>query len=127
MDGSRQLDNPAVVRAGAKLDGRGVRQRRRTTSGEAARLGDVLSELVEGQILPRHIKFESIAELWCQLLPMELRRHCKIADISGGQLKVVADSPSYANKLRWCSSQLLEELRQRCRRGRIKRIKITVG
>jgi hypothetical protein len=86
-----------------------------------------MGELLEGQISPRQARFGAIAEAWCELLPVELQRHCKISDISGGQLKVVVDSPSYANKLRWCSSELLEELQQRCRRGKIEKIKITVG
>jgi len=127
MDESRQLDNSAVVRSEPKLDRCGVKRRRRTMSSEAAKLGDVLGELMEVEILPRHARFESIAELWCQLLPVELRRHCKIADISGSQLKVLVDSPSYANRLRWCSSQLLEELEQQCPQARIKGIKVAVG
>lgn len=127
MDERRQLDNPIAVRCKPKLNRCGTKQRRGRFSAEAVKLGEVMGELLEGQISPRQARFEAIAEAWCELLPAELQRHCKIADISGGQLKVVVDSPSYANKLRWCSSELLEELQQRCRRGRIEKIKIAVG
>jgi hypothetical protein len=127
MDESGQLGNHTSLRRAPKLSGCGVKRRTRPGSNKAVRLGDVLGELMEGQISPRQARFESIVDLWCQLLPVELRRHCKIADISGGQLKVLVDSSSYANELRWCSSQLLEELGQRCPQARIKRIKVAVG
>jgi hypothetical protein len=127
MDESGQLGNHASLRCAPKLSGCGVKRRTRPESNKAVRLGDVLGELMEGQISPRQARFESIVDLWCQLLPVELRQHCEITDISGGRLKVLVDSPSYANELRWCSSQLLEELKQRCPRARIKEIKFTVG
>ena len=82
---------------------------------------------MENQILPRQARFEAVVELWSQLLPAELRRHCKLADISGGQLKELVDSPTHLCELQWCSSQLLEELQQQCPRARIREIKFTVG
>lgn len=92
-----------------------------------AKLGDTLSELMERRISPQQARFGQVAELWDQLLPAELGLHCKIIDISGGQLKVKVDSPVYANELRWCSSDLLEEIQLKCPRARIKEIKFVVG
>ena len=99
----------------------------RTKSNRTARLGDAVRQLMENQILPRQARFEAVVELWSQLLPAELRRHCKLADISGGQLKVLVDSPAHLYELQLCSSQLLEELQQQCPRARIKKIKFAVG
>jgi hypothetical protein len=99
----------------------------RTKSNRTARLGDAVKQLMENQILPRQAKFGAIAELWSQLLPAELHRHCKLADVAGGQLKVLVDSPTHLYELRLCSSQLLEELQQQCPRARIKKIKFAVG
>lgn len=90
------------------------------------RLGDLLAKFVDEQISPQQARFEALTELWRELLPPNLYRRCQIADMSGGELKVSVDSPSYANELRWCSSELLEELQQRCPQARIKRIKIIV-
>jgi predicted nucleic acid-binding Zn ribbon protein len=104
-----------------------IRRREKPNSRRAVRLGAVLSELMEERISPRQARFESIDELWCELLPVELRRHCEITDISGGQLTVLVDSPAYASELRWCSPQLLEELQQGCPGARIQKIKLTVG
>jgi len=90
-------------------------------------LGDVLVELMENQIAPRRARFGSVAEVWEQLLPAELRRHCRVADIQGGRLKVVAESPSYQFELRLCSSEFVKELAVRCPRAKVERIEIVVG
>ena len=86
------------------------------------RLGSVRQE-----VAPRQAKFGSVAEAWNHLLPVELGRHCRIADISGGQLKVVVDSPVYLYELRLCSDGLIKELRRQCPRAKIKSIKLIVG
>jgi hypothetical protein len=104
----------------------GKRQLRRK-SEEAIRLGVVATEFLEERLSPRQAHFEAIIELWEQLLPPDLYRHCKIVDITGSELKVLVDSSAYMNELRWCSSDLLEEFRQRCPRARIRTIKLTVG
>jgi hypothetical protein len=92
----------------------------------AARLGDIAKELMENRISPKQAKFGSIPEIWNQLLPEELHRHCKISDISGGQLKVLVDSPAYKYELQLCSSELLSELQQQCPRAHIKKIQFAV-
>ena len=92
-----------------------------------ARLGDVVRQLMERQILPRQAKFEPVVQLWNQLLPEELRRHCEIVDFSSGQLKVRVDSPSHASELRWCSSQLLDEIQDQCPRAKLKEIKVVIA
>ncbi len=94
---------------------------------EAVRLGDVTRELMENRISPQQAKFGPIAEIWNQLLPEELRRHCKIAGISGGQLKVLVDLPTYMYEMQLCSSELLSELKRQCPRAHIKKIKFVVG
>ena len=101
-------------------------QRKRHLDG-AVRLGDVTKELMDNRISPQQARFGPIAELWSQLLPDELRRHCKIAGISGGQLEVLVDLPSYRYELQLCSSELLSELQRQCPRAHIKKIKFVVG
>jgi hypothetical protein len=103
-----------------------VKRRTQRKLGSTTRLGDVLSKLMENQISPRRERFEPVAQLWSQLLPAELHRHCKIVDISAGQMKVLVDSPSYMYELKLCSPELLEEL-QRNTSTRIKKIKFAVG
>jgi predicted nucleic acid-binding Zn ribbon protein len=107
---------------------RNAGQRLRTGQpGRAVRLSDTLSELMNNHISPRQARFGSIAELWSQLLPAELSRHCRLHEVSSGQLKVLVDSPVYMYELKLCSSELLEELRRQCPRAKIKEIKFVVG
>ncbi len=104
-----------------------VKRQKQRHPDRAVRLGDIAKELMENRISPRQARFGSIPDIWSQLLPAELRRHCKIADISGGQLKVLVDLPAYRYELQLCSSELLSELQRQCPRAHIKEIKLVVG
>ena len=104
------------------VEGRRVRKADRTV-----RLGDTVQRFMAEQVSPRQARFGAVAELWGQLLPAELYRHCEIADISGGQLKVRVDSPAYKYELQLCSSELLEELQQQCPKARLTEIKFVVS
>lgn len=94
---------------------------------EATRLGCVVGELIEQEILPRHKKFGQVADVWCQLIEPELGRHCTLAGIYHGQLRVLVDSPSYLYQVRMLSSELLPELQRHCRWAGIKMIKAIIG
>jgi len=104
-----------------------VKRRRESEAKGAVRLGDAVSQLMEGQISPVHKKFGPVSEMWSQLLPDELVRHCKPAGVSGGQLKVIVDSPAYLYELRLCGAELLKELQRHCPAARIKEIKLVIG
>ena len=93
----------------------------------AIRLGAVAEELMDRQISPRVAKFGGMAELWGQLLPAELRRHCRLEGVNAGCLSVLVDSPSYMYELQLCSRELLGQLQRECPRAQIKRIKIALG
>jgi len=127
MDESKQLRNPVPIRREPELKGCGVRWRTKPKLDRAVRLGDTLSELMENRISPRYARYSSVIELWGRLLPAELSRHCKLADISEGQLKVLVDSPSHMHELRLCNSELLGELQKQCPKARIRKIKFVIG
>ena len=92
-----------------------------------ARLSDILSGLMENQILLRHERFADVAKLWTRLLPVELKLHCRLDGIRGGELKVLVDSPPHLHELRMCSFEILGQLQQQCPRARIKKIKCRIG
>lgn len=106
---------------------RSVAWRKEQRPDKTVTLGEMVSELMTRQITPRHARFASVVELWSQLLPDELYRHCRIAEISGGRLKITVDSPSYLHELRLRSSELLEQLQRDCPRAGIREIKFIVG
>jgi hypothetical protein len=114
MNEQEQLQRTMKWRAKRHMDG-------------AVRLGECARELMENRISPQQARFGSVADVWNQLLPAELRRHCKIAGISHGQLKVVVDLPVYMYELQLCSSELVSELQRQCPRAHIKEIKFVVA
>jgi predicted nucleic acid-binding Zn ribbon protein len=93
---------------------------------EATKLGNVMQELLD-RISPLQVRLGLIAELWERLIPAKLRRHCRIAGVSGRGLKILADSPSFASEMRWYSQNLLKEIREQCPRAGIKEIHCVVG
>ncbi len=101
--------------------------RRRRQTHDATHLGRVAQQLLAEQISPQQVKFSQIDGVWRDLLPAELLRHCEIVGISGGQLEIQVDSPSYVYELQLCSSELLSELQRQCPRVRLTRIKFTVA
>jgi predicted nucleic acid-binding Zn ribbon protein len=104
-----------------------VKWRKTPKPYNAVSLGQVARRLMDEQISPKQARFSQVAEVWGRLLPVELCGHCEIIDISGGQLKVQADSPSYVYELQLCSSELLEELQWQCPKARLTKIKFVVG
>ena len=104
-----------------------TRWRKSWKSYKAANLGQVARQLLDERISPQQARFSEIAEVWGRLLPAELCGHCEITDISGGQLTVKTDSPSYMYELQLCSSELLEELQRLCPRVRLTKIKLVVA
>ena len=99
--------------------------RRRRPSSGAVSLGRAAQQLLTEQIAPQQAKFSQIDDVWRDLLPAALQQHCEIVDISGGQLDVRVDSPSYVYELQLCSSELLSELQRLCPRARLTKIKFT--
>ena len=82
---------------------------------------------MEKRISPQQARFSQVVEVFSRLLPAELHGHCEIIDISGGQLKVKVDSPSYMYELQLCNSELLKELKWQCPKARLTKIKFVVG
>lgn len=104
-----------------------LEHRRRRKTYSAVSLGQVAQQLLAEQISPQQAKFSQVDEVWRDLLPAELQQHCEIIGISGGQLEIQVDSPSYVYELQLCRSELLTELQRQCPRVRLTRIKFTVA
>jgi len=104
-----------------------VKWRKASKPYSTAGLGQVARQLMDERISPLRARFSEVAEFWSRLLPAELDRHCEIVDISGGQLTVRADSPSYVYELQLCSPELLKELQRQCPKARLTKIKFVVG
>jgi hypothetical protein len=101
--------------------------RRSRKRDRTIRLNEAVDQLFGEHISPRQARYGAVVELWRQILPVELRRHCEITDISGGQLTVRVDSPSYKYELHLCSSEILKEMQRKCPKLRITKIKFIVA
>ena len=103
-----------------------ARQRARKRD-KTVRLGQAVQQLMDERVSPRQARFGKVAEVWRQVLPAGLGQRCEIVDISGGQLKVRVDSPSYKYELQLCRSELLKELQRQCQAARLTEIKFVVA
>ena len=97
---------------------------------EPTPLADALVKMMEPRhtgISQRYEAASQLSEVWAQLLPPEMVQHCRVVDLSAGQLTVEVDSPSYMYELRISSHQLVEHLRLRCPQAKLRAIKITLA
>jgi hypothetical protein len=93
----------------------------------AVKLGNATRAFMEQKVEPGYKKFSSLMDAWGALLPLELAEHCTVADLSGGRLRVLTDTPSYMYELRLHSRYLLGQLQKRCPGLRLQRIEVAVG
>ena len=92
-----------------------------------APLSSILERLVEKRFSKRQDKFGKVMEVWREILPDQLYQHCKIKSVENGVLKVKVDSPVYANELKWAADGLIEQLKEKCPKARIRQIKCSPG
>jgi hypothetical protein len=115
-----------IMREGTQILGRANRFKSEQTE-DTCRIGQVASKFLNEQVSPRQSVYGAVIEVWNQILPAELAKHCRIEDISAGQLTIAVDSPSYRFELNLCSAELLRELQKRCHGCRLKKIKFTTN
>jgi hypothetical protein len=94
---------------------------------KAVNLSQALKELLDKRISKRQDRFGKLLHIWQEILPPGLYKHCRISNVENGILKVKTDSPVYSNELKWASSDLLRELKRKCPKARIRKIKCTIG
>jgi hypothetical protein len=101
-----------------------IRQQKEQNPDRITKIGDAADQFMGEQVSPRQKRYGAVIEVWRQVLPEELCRHCEIINISGGQLTVRIDSPSYKYELHLCSSEILKELQKQCPSARLTKIKL---
>ncbi|MBN2588725.1 MAG: DUF721 domain-containing protein [Sedimentisphaerales bacterium] len=101
-----------------------VKGRQRKRYDRFVGIGQVVEQFISKQVEPKWKKYGDVVEIWEQVLPEELSKHCEIVDISGGSLSVKVDSPSHKYELRLCSSVIIKELQKECPRARLTKIKL---
>lgn len=89
-------------------------------------MGEVVSDFV-GRLAPGHGHYDSVAAAWENLLPGNLRTHCRIAGLGNGCLRIAASGSSYMFELQLCKAVLLRELQRTCPSARIRRIEVGIA
>lgn len=98
----------------------------RASISEASRIGDLASNVVQ-RLAPVSRRTGALEEAWADLVPPNLREHCRLVSFRNGCLKVVASGSSYLYELQLCKAVLLEELQAQCPGVRIRRIDVSMG
>jgi len=93
---------------------------------EAYKIGQLVADFV-GTLGPLHDRYDSVADAWEQLLPGNLRSHCRLSGLNNGCLKLVADGSSYLYELQLCKPILLSELQRVCPAGKVRRIEVAMA
>ncbi len=101
-----------------------VRSRQKKRVDNFVNIGQAAEQFFAGQITPQHRKYGDVLEIWEQVLPEELSRHCEIVNISGGNISIKVDSPAYKYELQLCSHEILRELQKECPKARLTKIKL---
>jgi hypothetical protein len=92
---------------------------------EACKMGDLVAGFVD-RLTPVHSQYDSVAQAWENLLPGNLRAHCRIGGVGNGSLKILADGSSYLFELQLCKAVLLRELQRLCPSAKIRRIDVAM-
>jgi hypothetical protein len=92
-----------------------------------ARLAEAIRQIMQQQIEPMVQKNGGISRIWNQILPDELKEHCRLEQITNGQLKVKVDSSAYLYSARLISRQLVEQINRDLPRAQIKSVKFVPG
>jgi hypothetical protein len=110
-----------------KINNTSQRVRPGNTPNRPVKIGSCLQQLMQKIVEPKTEQYQTICRIWEEIMPDNLRQHCKIVEIDAGTVKVQADSPSYVFELRMNSRQLLKQMQKEIPRLRIKSLKFVVG
>jgi hypothetical protein len=92
---------------------------------EARRMGDAAGDFVR-RLAPMPQRYDSVSQALTGLLPATLQAHCRVAGLSDGALKLMADRSSYMFELQLCKAVLLRELQRLCPGARVRRIEVAL-
>ncbi|AQT67312.1 Zn-ribbon-containing, putative RNA-binding protein [Anaerohalosphaera lusitana] len=84
-----------------------------------------LSQVVRSYMDRNQPVFEKNAEVveaWRDILPEHFYDHCQLAAIDKGVIRIEVDSGPFMHEMRLLSGELLEHLKSRCPRAKLKKI-----
>lgn len=102
----------AAVRAGVTPKPRERKQRRTATGADRdpQLLGDVVQEFLVGQGLDQRQQVARVLEGWADLVGPEVAEHVRVEGFDDGNLRLRADSTTWANQMRLLQATLERRL-----------------
>ena len=74
--------------------------------------------------LRRHRRQTRVVDLWEEILPVELSKHCRLVSLLRGVLKVEVEAGPYMFEMQNIRQPLLEQLQQKCPGAGVSSIKL---
>ena len=90
------------------------------------RLAESVRHIMEEHFEPMMRKNDSVMENLQRILPEELKEHCRLEQITNGQLKIKVDSSACLFSAQLASNKLLEQLQQDCPRAGIRKVRFVL-
>ena len=100
-----------------------VRQHINQSGCQARNIGKVFDAYVK-KGLRRHRRQVQVVDLWKEILPAELAKHCRPVSLLGGVLKIEAEAGVYMFEIQSARQALLEQLQRECPGAGIDSIKL---
>lgn len=111
-----------------EIDLKRLSQYKQTRRREMAQLGPDLVSFFKQNVEKRQAKFGKIGEVWTQLVPEILDRHCCLDSFSRGQLTVLVDSSPHLYDLKQLLlSGLQQQLLLACKSAGLRKIALKPG
>ena len=111
-----------------EIDLKRLAQVKQAPKRETPLLGPDLVSFFKQNVEKRQAKFGKIAEVWSQLVPELLDRHCALESFHRGQLTVLVDSSPHLYEFRQLLLSGLErQLQVACKSSGLKKIALKPG
>lgn len=103
-------------------------QQRRVKPPRQVQLGENVATFMKHVVEPRHKKLAALAQVWNDLLPVELAEHTCVEAFLRGRLTILVDSAPHLHELNMLlRDELLEQLRQACPSANLCQVKLERG
>ena len=90
-----------------------------------ARLGDLISNVVDERGWEKQLKQQSALALWDQVVGPSLAKHCKAVEIANDTLMIEAKGPAWRSEISFRKDSILADLNKHLQPFQIKDIRFT--
>lgn len=111
-----------------------LKWRRRSPRMPGTEIGTVLERYAKASIKPKMRKaspvvaaWNDVVKAWQEVLPPGIEQYCKIDKVQGGIITVLVTDAAFRYQLQMMKHELIAALGERCKRIKVKDIRIKTG